>query len=186
MYVDLSLPMPQIKARFRKSYRALVTSGLKAWRVHDMTGPDAQRWNEFRELHARVAGRVTRSAQSWDLQYQSICAGDAFLVYLLDEAGTMVGGGYFQTTRDEGVYAVAAYERALFDKPLGHVVQHRAIEALKERGARWYKIGARPYAGETPAASAKELSIADFKQGFATHFFPRYVLDHEFHESEPG
>jgi FemAB family protein len=176
--------MPEIKAQFRKSYRPLVSSGLRTWRVFEMTGADEPRWQQFRDLHAHVAGRVTRSAQSWEHQYQSICTGDGFLIYLLDGADRMVGGGYFQTSRDEGVYAVAAYDRALFDKPLGHVVQHRAIEVLKERGARWYKIGARPYPGETPVATSKELSIADFKQGFATHFFPRYVLDHEFRESE--
>ncbi|MEO8017097.1 MAG: FemAB family protein [Pseudomonadota bacterium] len=183
MYVDLSWPMAQIKACFRKSYRALVSAGMRTWRVLEMTGPDAKRWQQFRELHTHVAGRVTRSARTWDLQYQAICAGDAFLVYLLDQADAMVGGGFFYTTRDEGAYSVAAYDRALFDKPLGHVVQHRAIELLKERGARWYKIGVRPYTSEVPAPSPKEISIGDFKQGFATHFFPRYVLDHEFTSS---
>lgn len=88
----------------------------------------------------------------------------------------MVGGGFFQVTRDEGVYAVAAYDRALFDKPLGHAVQYRAVEEMKNRGIRWYKIGARPYPGDQPPPSAKELRIAEFKQGFASHIFPCYRL----------
>jgi len=62
---------------------------------------------------------------------------NAFSVYLRDTEGAMIGGGFFNFTRDEGVYSVGAYDRSLFDKPLGHVVQFRAIEELKSRGIRW-------------------------------------------------
>lgn len=178
LFVDLALDMAAIKSNFRKSYKSLISSGAKLWQVAVLDGTGLEIWDQFRLLHCAVAGRVTRSDESWASQYKAICSGDAFLIYLRDAEGRIVGGGLFHITRDEGLYAVAAYDRTLFDKPLGHVVQYRAIEEMKKRNVRWYKIGLRPYSAEVPTPSGKELAIADFKQGFATHLFPRYLIQH--------
>ena len=91
----------------------------------------------------------------------------------------MVGGGLFHVTRDECEYAVGAYDRSLFDKPLGHVVQYHAIEEMKRRNIRWYKLGPRFYPADVPHPTQKELSIADFKQGFASHIFARFDIRHQ-------
>lgn len=178
LYADLAPDLASIKSTFRKSFKALVTSGTKYWQVALLDGEGKDIWEEYRLLHLAVSGRVTRSLESWELQYRAVCSGDAFLVYLRDEAGKMVGGGLFHVTRDEGLYAVGAYDRDLFDKPLGHVVQFRAIEEMKKRGVRWYKLGLRSYPADDPAPTDKDLAIADFKQGFASHLFPRYVIQH--------
>jgi FemAB family protein len=183
LFVDLSLEIEAIKANLRKSYRSLITSGTRAWEVGEMTAEDPALWAEFRELHLQVSGRATRCSESWDLQHRAIAEGAAFLVYLRDSGRRMVGGGFFAITRDEGVYGVGAYDRSLFDKPLGHVVQYRAIELMKSRKLRWYKIGQRHYPSEQPVASDKEISISEFKQGFATHLFPHFIL---FHEHKPA
>jgi len=177
LYVDLSPEFADIKRTIRKSYKSLISTGEREWQVAVLDGPGEDVWDTYRLLHLEVAGRATRSLESWQVQYQAIQAGTAFLVYLRDQGGRMVGGGLFHFTHDEGVYAVGAYDRNLFAKPLGHVVQFRAIEELKRRGVRWYKIGARPYPSDNPVPTAKELAIADFKQGFSSHLFPRYFLD---------
>ena len=91
----------------------------------------------------------------------------------------MVGGGFFRISCDEGVYSVGAYNRDFFDQPLGHVVQYCAIEEMKNRGIRWYKIGLRHYPTEVPSPTDKEIQIGEFKQGFASHLFPRFLLKHE-------
>jgi FemAB family protein len=184
LFVDLSLEIAAIKACFRKSYKSLITSGMRAWQVDVMAETNPELWNEFRELHFKVAGRVTRSAETWELQRQAIDDGNALLVYLLNDRDDMVGGGFFNITPDEGVYSVAAYDRSLFDKPLGHVVQYRAIEEMKRRGLRWYKIGSRVYSSELPAPTEKEISISNFKEGFASHLFPQYCLTHKVGNNE--
>lgn len=176
LFVDLSLDIELIKTHFRKSYKPLINAGLRDWKVELVADAELSVWQEFRELHLAVAGRVTRSSESWELQYKAMSEGDAFCVVLRDQIGRMVGCGYFNLTSHEGVYSVAAYDRSLFDKPLGHTVQFVAIQEMKKRGLRWYKIGARPYRSETPTPSEKEVSIADFKQGFATHVVPQYLF----------
>lgn len=179
LFLDLRPDMADIKRNFRKSYKALITSGMRIWSVGVLDSYDELIWDEFCRLHLRVSGRKTRSDETWDLQLEDIKNKNAILVYLRNDRGEMVGGGLFSFTRDEGVYGVGVYDRSLFDKPLGHVVQFRAIEEIRSRGVCWYKIGARPYRSETPTPTDKEVAIGEFKQGFASHLFPQYRLTHK-------
>jgi FemAB family protein len=178
--LDLERDGAAIRSGFRKSYKPLISAGITQWSVELHRGPDAdeRRFKEFRELHRAAAGRVTRSPLTWDLQWGMLRANQAFLVTLHDPADAMrmVGAALFEVTRDEAVYSVGAFDRALFTRPLGHVVQSRAIEEMKRLELRRYVLGARPYPGDEPAPTQKELNIADFKQGFASHLGAKFVL----------
>ncbi|HEV3045269.1 MAG TPA: FemAB family protein [Roseiarcus sp.] len=177
MYVDLRRELEQIRASWRKSFRPLVTAGLRSWSVHVMGAgePRHEVWETFRQLHRRVAGRDTRPAPTWEKQWRMIVENEALLVWLEDADSRMVGGGFFQLTDWEALYSVAAYDRDLFDKPLGHVVQARAIEEFKQRGVRWYRLGALKFPEDHDKPSAKDLTIGMFKQGFASHLFAKIV-----------
>lgn len=177
LYVDLQLTNTEIKSKIRRRYRSLINYGERLWSIDLLFSPgDLSLWEEFRKFHAMVAGRTTRSLESWQLQYQALVNDEAFLVILRDIDGQMTGAGFFMCSEDEGVYAVGAYDRQLFERPLGHVVQYRAIEELKKRGCKWYRIGTRPYLTDVPTPSEKELSIGYFKEGFASHIFPSFDL----------
>jgi FemAB family protein len=178
LYIDLSKSFEEIKGGFRKSYKSLISSGQKDWTIGVLDVGDAYIWNEFKVLHCSVAGRQTRSNATWAIHFDDIQNKKGFLIYLKDPANLMVGGGFFNFSRDEGFYAVGAYRRELFDKPLGHIVQYQAILELKKRGMRWHRLGVRPFLGSIPKPSDKEISIGEFKQGFASHVFPRYLLRH--------
>lgn len=176
-FVDLSLDMAAIKSRFRKSYKSLITSGAKHFQV-GVIGREgsAEIWKEFRMLHLEAAGYATRTEETWNLQYMALLNGEIFLVELRDHAGRMVGGALFNLTHDEGYYSVGAYDRDLFDKPIGHLIQYRAIEEMKRLGLRWYHIGKRPFPSEQPPLTDKQLAIVHFQNGFATHILPRFLL----------
>jgi FemAB family protein len=177
IFVDLSLDMAAIKNRFRKSYKSLITSGKQHFQVAILNQDGGEEiWQEFRALHLMAAGRSTRSEESWNLQYLALLKGDIFLVYLRDHGGRMVGGALFHITRDEGYYSVGAYDRDLFDKPIGHVIQYQAIEEMKRLGVRWYYIGTRPFPDEPPLLTEKQTAIVQFQNGFATHTFPRFLI----------
>lgn len=177
LYVDLSLPIEKIKSFFRKSYKSLITTGERIWNVEVLSDSiEVKVWQEFRSLHLAVAGRVTRSRESWDLQNASVSNGESFLVVLRDDQRKMVGAGLFVCSKDEGSYSVGAYDRSLFTKPLGHVVQYRAIQEMKRRGCRWYFIGRRFYPSELPTPTEKELSISGFKEGISSHLIPTFSL----------
>lgn len=112
------------------------------------------------------------------MQHDAIAADEAFLIVLRDDGGRMIGGGLFSCSQDEGSYAVGAYDRSLYDKPVSHLVQFHAIQELKRRGCRWYRIGTRHFPSDEPTPTEKELAIAAFKQGFASHVFPSFLLTH--------
>jgi FemAB family protein len=176
LFLDLSPTLPEIKSNLRKSYKSLINVGSREWAVGVMETPVESVWKEFVDLHLHVSGRKTRPDSTWDLQLANIAKKGGVFVYLRDSDGRMVGGGNFYLTRDEALYDCGVYDRSLFDKPLGHVVQFRAIEEFKNRGIKWYRIGRRYYAGDTPVPSPKELAISDFKSGFASHVIPSMNL----------
>ena len=179
LFVNLSLDISVIKSHFRKSYKSLISSGNKYWKLGIMDSKNEKLWKNFKDLHLKVSGKKTRSDKTWNIHYESILKNESFLIYLLDNKKRIVGGGLFNCSKDEGFYAVGAYDRSLFDKPLGHLVQYKAIEELKKRNISWYKIGLRNYETDTPNPSEKEISISKFKEGFATNVFPKYILTHE-------
>lgn len=177
LYVDLSLDINEIKSNIRKSYRSLINLGYRLWAVQVCTSISDEEFDEYRLLHYQVAGRITRSLDSWDSQKQAINNGQAFLVTIKDTNNILVGGGLFHVSKDEGLYGVGVYNRQLFDMPLGHVVQMSAIEHMKAIGLKWYKIGMRHYIGDAITPTEKELKISYFKEGFATHSFLRLITE---------
>ncbi|RYF34825.1 MAG: FemAB family protein, partial [Cytophagaceae bacterium] len=176
LFVDLQRPLAEIRNSFRKSFKPLISQGMSLWNASVVTEADESQWDEFHNLHIAVAGRATRSDESWQRQLSAISSGDAFFVVLRDIDSRMVGAALFHTTRDEGLYAVGAYDRSLFHKPLSHVVQFLSIGEMVRRGVKWYRLGVRTYSGDSLPPSSKDLSISDFKQGFASHLIPRFIL----------
>lgn len=176
LFVDLSMDIDKIKNRFRRSYKSLINTGLSLWKIGMLENDQPLIWEEFRQLHIKVAGRETRTAESWAVHYQAILQGMAFLIFLRNDLGEMIGGGLFIHSKQECFYGVGAYDRSLFDKPLGHVVQYIAIEEMKKRNLLWYKVGTRSFPTDKPTPTDKEISITEFKEGFATDIFPKYLL----------
>ncbi len=176
MYVDLSMSIKEIRSFIRKSFRPLVSSGLKTWNVIVMDEYCQNTWEEFRELHKTVAGRVTRSIETWNIQSEAIKSGNAFLVYVTGSDDVMVGGGYFDMSEYECNYSVGAYNRSLSDQPLGHMIQYQAILTAKEKGRKLYYLGDRFYKENLPNISEKRVQISNFQQGFSTKIFPRIGL----------
>jgi FemAB family protein len=176
LFADLSMPQAEYWSHVRKSYKSLVNAGRRLFRIEVVFGQDPEyslaRFEEFRQLHRREAGRDTRSAETWRLQAALASEKRAMALLQYDASEALVGASLFHLTRDEAYYGVGAYRRDLFEQPIGHVAQVRAIELLREMGVRWYRIGARPYPGDRRYNTDKEIAIGFFKQGFATHLLP--------------
>ena len=165
------MDLSEIKSSIRKRFKSLVNLGERLWTVNVCDSISDEEFREFRELHYKVAGRRTRSIETWNMQKKAIDNKEAFLITLRNDYSDLVGAGLFYISRDEGVYAVGAYNRDLFDKPVSHVVQMRAIQHMKEIGLRWYRIGTRFYQTDDRTTTDKEYNIAYFKEGFSTNMF---------------
>ena len=170
MAIDLNQSIDNIKLGFRKSYRPLIGKAFREWDIDVYESNIDDIFEEFRLLHKAVAGRETRTIKTWNIQKNQIINNEAFLITVRDK-GILIGAGFFNYTKDMGRYSVGAYNRELFDNPIGHGVQMKAIQVLKEKGCKLYFIGQKVTPIDKIKPTAKELSISYFKEGFASYVF---------------
>lgn len=176
---DLTLDETSYHGRLRKSYKALINTARKHWTAHIDAVGNLLAFRRFEALHLEVAGRRTRSEESWNRQFDAIVADEAFAVYLTDPAGSLVGASLFNQSRDEALYAIGVYDRKLFDKPLAHLSLYEAIAHARQRGRQRLILGDRPYPGDLAPPTEKELQIGFFKEGFASSLvlMPYFAID---------
>ena len=180
-FTDLNLPQEEIQSRIRRTNKYSVAKGQNEYDIelYDENSPglDAA-FEEFHRMHSEVAGRETRSQATWDIERDNVLentkgTGRSFLIFIRDkESRRLAGSALFDSTPQTGLYCVAAYDRSRFSKPVGHIVQAVAMEHMRESGIRWYEIGERNYPGDAGAYD-KLVDIGHYKEGFATHFFPK-------------
>jgi FemAB family protein len=176
LMVDLSLSIEEIRLQFRNRYKTLVNKGFKEWKIQVHEKVTSEQFDNFRLLHKSVSGRSTRPIESWSIQKQSVNSNESFIVTVSDKKDLLVGFGLFVYSDHIGSYAVGAYNRELFSKPLGHAVQMKAIEMFKSKGLHWYEIGNKHLIIDKVPPTEKELSISHFKEGFATDVLARQHL----------
>jgi len=167
LLADLSKPLDDIKSDFRKSYRSLINKGLKLWHCdihHEMSDKLLE---EFRQFHIRTAGKETRSITTWQFQQKMVNSNEAFYITLRDQAEKIVGAALFNLSPKQASYSVGVYDRSLFEQPIGHAVQWRAIEHMKSMGVAQYFLGNRHHLFENSKTNDKESAIGFFKEGFS-------------------
>ena len=175
LVLDLSKDLSELRRGMRKSYKALVNQGLGMWehKIFDASNLDKGLWDEFMQLHFNAAKRKTRSEQSWQAQYEMIMQDGAVLICLFDgKNDSLIGAAFIQYTKDEGHYATAAYNRALFDKPIGHAVQWLAINYLKSRSIKHYYLGELFMPERIPIGTDRESSISFLRKVLRIRFSP--------------
>ena len=163
---DLAATEAEIRSHLRKSYKSLVNWGLRNLELSliDRDNPDYAAFCEMREFHRAVAGRATRSDQTWELQFEMIRAGESYAV-LGRLAGRLVAASLVSHGSRAAYYGVGIYDRALMadGKPVGHASVFRAILHARSLGLREFMLGEVTATGEQKADN-----IALFKKGFAT------------------
>lgn len=180
--IDLTIPADDIHRGVRDSYRSLITQARRTLSMTQVTAANVTpaMFDEFREFHAHVAGRVTRSRESWVTQYEMVKSGCAELLMAHMEPHGLVSASLFTDYADVTTYAVAVYNRDLFDLPLAHALVYDGIFRAKDRGQKRFFLGPLPPEGH---ASEKEISIARFKKGFCDR--PRLSLQWTITPSTP-
>ncbi len=181
-FLNLQENMDTIKVHFRKSYKNLINKGNKIWEIGVLDKNNYNNSNklfdEFKLLHFKVSGKKTRSDESWKIQKNSIKKNNRFLVYAKDKNNNyLVGAALFTYSKDEVDYEIAAYDRSLFHLPLGHPIQFKAIQKMKDLNCRWYRVGELTNIANTVKVDPKKLQIEKFESGFSSNIFPKYLFE---------
>jgi hypothetical protein len=177
--VDLTAGPAVWRSTLRKSSRSLINWGRRNLSIYyyNKETPDRALFDQYRAFHAKVAGRVTRGIESWNVMYEWISSGGGELILAFLEK-KLVAGSMFIDGTATSIYASAAYDRTQFDKPLAHYPVWLGIERAQARGMERLELGPVPAKGTVPE---KEYQIGYFKRGFATHIETqsiwRWVVD---------
>lgn len=129
----------------------------------------------FQTLHHRCAGKITRSDESFELQFQKLIQGTAFLVGLDFDSRT-VAYSYFELCNGKAAYASGVDDPDYADWPLYHSVVYTAMKYLKSLGVTKMDTlqPSAPSAQLDYYPDDKQLNIARFKRGFGGSFVPHY------------
>lgn len=171
LMADISADICEIKKNFRKSYRSLINKGLQLWQCQLHTHMSDELLTQFRAFHIETAGKDTRSLTTWKMQQSMVNNNEAFCISLHDKDHHLIGIALFNLSPLQASYSVGVYERNLFDLPLGHVIQLKAIEHMKSLGVTRYFLGNRHHLFEKNMPSQKESSIGFFKEGFSNEIY---------------
>lgn len=175
--IPLDWAEDKILQSFRKSYRSLINWGKKELtsRILDRNSFTLDEMRAFMLFHQRVAGRVTRSERSWELQYEMVKEGQGFVI-LSEHKGNLVSACLVLHSQTEAHYAVGVYDRALMGEnlPLGHYPLWLAVTHARGQGLKRFNLGDVGTGG-----GDKDRAIALFKRGFAIQIEATVVANYE-------
>ena len=175
MYIDLQYSVEELWNVLRKSYRSLINFGRKNLNIESEFNEDL--WSECKIFHQKVAGRITRNDETWNIQKTMIEKNKAKIFYIYEE-GKILGFAFFTISNNTGAYSVAAYNRSKFDKiSISHVIIWHAIEYFKSIGFDNIYLG--EYAPEKHINNQKLGNINHFKLGFCNTLISNNYLSNE-------
>lgn len=168
--VNLEIDARAIKAGLRQSYKSLVNWGLKNLEIRLLNAQQADRraFMKMRDFHRQVAGRSTRSDETWEIQFEMIARGEAYTV-LANKNGHLVSASFVQYSSVHAYYSVGVYDRDLMARrlPLAHGPLFYAIQYARDMGLKRFELGAVGVTCDT-----KQKNIGHFKRGFASAVEP--------------
>jgi len=126
---------------------------------------------EYRKLHHKCSGRVTRPKETFDQQFKKLQQGFAVLVGLRYKDKN-IAFHYFSYYKERAIADSAADDPDYDKLPLYHILVYKGMEYLKENGVKFIDMG-QPSAPSSQFGyyfSDKQLNISLFKSGFGGYY----------------
>ena len=162
MYVDLTFSENDLWKSLRKSYKSLINSTLK--QIIFKNEIDENDFILCKNFHHIIAGRKTRSDETWKLQYDSIQKGKSKIFMAYDSEKNLLGFSLFQIGDDTVSYSVGVYDREKFKNlAISHALIWKSILHFKESHKLLY-LGNSSYKKEILDKKLKDINY--FKMGF--------------------
>ncbi len=126
---------------------------------------------EYRVLHHKCSGRITRPKKTFDMQYEKLKQGSAVL-FGLRYKDKNIAFLYFKYNADKAVSASAADDPDYDNLPLYHILYYSGMEYLRKIGIRYIDTGqpSCPSSQFDYCIDKKQANIALFKRGFGGYF----------------
>jgi len=175
--IDLSLEKNVLWNSVRKGHKYDINRGRKHYKINffDKYNADKNIFDQYRLLHHKAAGRITRPVETFEMMYRWILAEEGMLCAVSWE-DKYIGFSYISLYNKSAYYSSASDDPDFTNAvPISHIIQWSVIEWLKERGYRYYEIGSQqfgPLIYDKP--SQKDINISLFKRGFGGKTVPLF------------
>lgn len=176
LVLDLTVSEETLWQQLRDVYRSNIRWGQQHlhYQIIDQHNASSGCLEAMRLFHIQVAGKETRSAQTWRIQEQMLAQGEAFALMGYEQTQQLVSTGFFSIDARSCYYGVGVYDRSRFDVPLSHDLVWRGMLHAKAQGCVVFEFGEIAFAGQArhgALPSDKEVSIGHFKRGFGGRLF---------------
>jgi len=172
--IDLRKDKEALWGEIRKGHKSDIKRGEQACRVTvwDNRTVTPEKFDEYRVLHQKDAGRVTRSKRTFDLMLSWVREGHAILVEASNDT-TAVGFSLVIIFESGAYYGSSCRDPDYPELPVGHLIQWATICWLRDHGFTWYDIGIQQFGPQWfDQAGPKDFSISKFKRGFGGRTIP--------------
>lgn len=167
--IDLTLDKNQLFKDITKGHKYDIHRGEELYNVivYDKNNITKEIFEQYRLLHHKASGRITRPLitfemmHSWILQGNAILCGCAYRQKYVSFALIII-------YKDSAFYGSASDDPDIdIPAPVGHLIQWKVIRWLKEKGFRIYEIGLQQFGSQLyDSPSDKDKNISLFKRGF--------------------
>lgn len=163
--IDPSLGPKHIDSSMASGHRESVKKGLEKLQdveVHyGSMSPDLI--DQVRQLHLDMAGKVTRSLESWEKMRESVISRQALMV-TAKQNQRLIGATFSWFGSAAALYGTGVYDRYSFSEtPISHPLIRKSLHFLGKEGCNRYIVGQ----GFDFSSDSKLRNLAAFKRGFA-------------------
>lgn len=174
--LNISLSLEDIKQEIRKGHKYDINRGLKSFKIEIWNGGniDNEILEQYRLLHKKAAGKITRPAKTFALMFEWIKNDNSILVSIRLK-DKFVGFGMVNIYKEFAYFQSACNDPDVENMPINHALQWETIEYLKNKGIQYYELGWQYSKGISfEVISIKELDISRFKRGFGGFTVPLF------------
>lgn len=175
--IDLNKSKETLWTELRKSYKALINKAEKTFEMvlMDSRNPDFEIHEQYRLLHIKAAGRVTRPVETFNTQFEMLKSDEATLIGIKYKE-RFVSFSYFIHFNKTAYYASEADDPEIeIPVTYGPLSQWKAMEYYKSRGFDYIELDNQQFGPQIfDHPCKKDLSISMFKRGFGGKTFPLF------------
>lgn len=172
----------------RKGHKADIKYASKIYNkveIIDINNFNEEKFNNYKIIHAKAAGRQTRPDKTWELM-QNWIRNEYSVLALLKKEDLYISAIFVNTYKRKAYYhsscTLPNYQN---ERGIGQLLQWEIIKYLNEINFSHYELGWNWYPNiSQEVADKKMLGISKFKAGFGGDIYPvfrgEYFINREF------
>lgn len=175
--LDIRESLDTLYGEVRKGHKSDIKKGEEyEIEFYDKENITEEKVRLYREIYESDAGMVTRNSEMWYHYYKFVKHGYGVIGFAKKEEKyvAVIIVTYYKNMAYYSSYAELTDE--LNGRPVGHVLQWKTIQYLKEQGIEFYEIGEQVFGNyERGTEEAKLVNISNFKRGFGGYTVPNFM-----------